>query len=287
MEPAKHNTIDGLWLMVQQVKSSIGMDPKQRGAMRVLGLRRPGDTSRRPYELLELGSMRRVQHAIAVSIALPPAELRSLPTPEGPSLKEVDDMKVDEYRVGSYDGYLYTFGPQIEVGEGRILPEQFFRIEPHQEPGALDHFITVQWSCALSWAEFESRIGAILDLLRGHGEAELADGSAIGSYPSGPVALQELRTAIRRERPTFVRIDSRDHSLLWAQLAPAQHAGRVWAEVSVMLAARDVEYLDLLIERTATNAVRQHRHELLDALGYALPLLRRERVSTRLGRRLR
>ena len=53
-------------MKITQVKSSIGANPKQRGALRTLGLGRIGKTVERPTEPSVEGAVRSVRHLVKV-----------------------------------------------------------------------------------------------------------------------------------------------------------------------------------------------------------------------------
>ena len=53
-------------MKITQVKSSIGANPKQRGALRSLGLGKIGRTVERPDEPTVQGAVRAVRHLVKV-----------------------------------------------------------------------------------------------------------------------------------------------------------------------------------------------------------------------------
>ena len=53
-------------MKITQVKSSIGANPKQRGALRTLGLGKIGKVAERPDDPSVLGAIRSVSHLVKV-----------------------------------------------------------------------------------------------------------------------------------------------------------------------------------------------------------------------------
>ena len=53
-------------MKITQVKSAIGANPKQRGALRTLGLGKIGKTVERPEDPSVLGAVRAVRHLVKV-----------------------------------------------------------------------------------------------------------------------------------------------------------------------------------------------------------------------------
>jgi large subunit ribosomal protein L30 len=53
-------------LRITQIRSSNGANPKQRGALRTLGLGRIGATAERPDEPTVAGAVRHVEHLVRI-----------------------------------------------------------------------------------------------------------------------------------------------------------------------------------------------------------------------------
>jgi large subunit ribosomal protein L30 len=60
---------DGTQLKVTQIRSSIGIKPKQRGTLRALGLRGIGQTNTLPDRPEIRGMLAKVPHLVTVSLA--------------------------------------------------------------------------------------------------------------------------------------------------------------------------------------------------------------------------